>query len=142
MARILFLDIDGVVLHGEALRSGRGNRYLPPEKISHIADVCSRAGAVIVVSSTWRRSDETLDQLRAVGLPVHSDWRTDFGPTYRGDQIGRWLKAHPETEVYAIVDDDDDMLPEQMRHFVQTPFVTGIAQKHVDRLVSILNMAK
>lgn len=35
--RVLFLDIDGVVLHGEGLWSGNGNRYLPPEKVALVA---------------------------------------------------------------------------------------------------------
>lgn len=139
MTRVLFLDIDGVVLHGEGLWSGNGNHYLPPEKVELVAQVCRRAGAVIVVSSTWRRSDQTETDLQAKGLPVHRDWRTDFAGNLRGDQIDRWLKAHPETESYAIVDDDDDMLLEQMPRFVKTPFVTGIAQEHVELLVAILN---
>jgi hypothetical protein len=146
MLKVLFLDIDGVVLSGRELRRTRNSRYLPPEKIAHIAEVCKRAGAVVVVSSTWRYSDETRDALLALGLPLHPDWRTDMpkmqGSLYigarRGSEIAEWLDRHPETASYAIVDDDSDMLPEQLSRFVQTPFDEGIRSEHVERLVSIL----
>lgn len=149
MSRVLFLDIDGVILSGEELWASRNNRYLPPAKIALVNEVLSRTGAVVVVSSTWRAFDDCLGLLRAAGLTaIHRDWRTDreartSGGIYlgevRGHQIQRWLDAHPEVESYAIVDDDDDMLPSQMPRFVKTPFVTGIAQEHVDALVAALD---
>ncbi len=150
MTRALFLDIDGVVLHGEALWANH-RRYLPAEKIELVAEVCQRAGAVIVVSSTWRAWPETEDRLRSLGLPLHHDWRTDlewcsenglFMGELRGNQIERWLRAHPETESYAIVDDDSDMLAHQMARFIKTPFATGIDREHVEALVAILNTLK
>ena len=148
MTRILFLDIDGVVLHGEALWASGDHRHLPPEKIELVAEVCRRAGAAIVVSSTWRAFEETEHRLRGLGLPVHHDWRTGleyrsasglYIGEVRGNQIERWLTAHPETESYAIVDDDSDMLPHQMPRFVKTPFNTGIDCEHVEALIVILN---
>jgi hypothetical protein len=145
-APILFLDIDGVVLSGQELWRTHNNRYLPPEKVALIREVCDRAGAMIVVSSTWRYSDDTLGQLIAAGLPVHSDWRTPqarregaiFIAETRGWEISRWLVRHPEVTSWAIIDDDSDMLPEQLPRFVQTPFETGVDQKHVERLVGLL----
>lgn len=147
--KVLFLDIDGVVLSGEELWATGNNRYLPPAKIALVNEVLRRTGSLVVVSSTWRCFDECLDLLRAAGLTaIHRDWRTDresrtTGGLYigevRGHQIKRWLDAHPEVDSYAIVDDDADMLPEQMPRFVQTPFVTGIGQEHVERLARMLN---
>lgn len=145
--KVLFLDIDGVVLSGQELWRTRNNRYLPPEKIALVKEVCDRTGAVIVVSSTWRMSDDTEAQLRDAGLPLHDDWRTPFnremrGSLYiadrRGGEIEQWLEQHPEGGAYAIVDDDDDMLGRQIDSFVQTPFETGIDREHVERLVAIL----
>lgn len=147
MAKVLFLDIDGVVLSGEDLWRTGNNRYLPPEKIAMVQEVCDRTGAAIVVSSTWRISDETLNLLRYAGLTTfHPDWRTGKGKKVgniwigciRGDEIADWLREHPEVSTYAIVDDDGDMLPEQLPRFVQTPFVTGLAREHVEALVDRL----
>lgn len=145
--RVLFLDIDGVVLSGEELWRTHDARYLPPHKLAMVKNVCDQAGAVIVVSSTWRYSDTTADQLRAHGLTLHLDWRTPrsklegalFIATTRGSEIYRWLAKHREVERYAIIDDDSDMLPEQMANFVQTQFEIGITKSHVDRLISILS---
>lgn len=144
---VLFLDMDGVVLSGRELWRTGNNRHVPPEKIALIKQVCDQTGAAVVVSSTWRYSDETADILRFHGIPLHPDWRTPFGrqmagslilATTRGSEISKWLARHPEVERYAIVDDDGDMLPEQRPYFVQTPFETGIDQSHADRLAHIL----
>lgn len=145
--RVLFLDMDGVVLSGEDLWASGRNRYLPPDKIALVKEVCDRSGAIIVLSSTWRFSDDTESQLRNSGLCLHRDWRTPmsgrigsiFVGKCRGDEIAGWLVDHPEVESWAIVDDDSDMLPCQLDRFVQTPFVTGIARDHAERLVAILN---
>jgi hypothetical protein len=145
--KVLFLDIDGVVLSGQDLWNTGNNRYLPPEKIALIAEVCEKAGAVIVVSSTWRFSDDTFGALQSLGLPLHPDWRTAMPKMQgliwiaegRGHEIADWLARHPETSAYAIVDDDSDMLPAQAAHFVQTPFEVGIQQSHADALVAILS---
>jgi hypothetical protein len=147
--RVLFLDIDGVVLNGRALWATGNNRHLPPVKIALIREVCDRTGCVIVVSSTWRYSDTTADMLRHAGLPLHADWRTDWRNDYvgslivgqrRGMEIFRWLAKHPDVS-YAIIDDDSDMLPEQRDRFVQTKFEDGVERDHVERLVGIFEQS-
>ncbi len=145
-SRVLFLDIDGVVLSGEELQRTRNRRYLPPSKIALVQEICDRTGATVVVSSTWRLFDETADLLRHAGLTLHPDWRTPRGrqhgslivATTRGSEIARWLARNPLVTDYAIVDDDSDMLPEQMERFVKTPFHTGIERAHVERLVAAI----
>jgi hypothetical protein len=150
MLKALFLDIDGVILSGEDLWRTKNNRYLPPEKIDLVHSICDRTGAAVVVSSTWRCFQDCPDLLAAAGLAhrLHRDWRTDqetrsasgiYRGEARGRQIQRWLDSHPEVSAYAIVDDDSDMLPEQMPHFVKTAFTTGLDGPLADRLVGILN---
>lgn len=150
MLKVLFLDIDGVVLSGEDWGIGKGARYLPPAKIALVKEVCDRAGAVIVISSTWRSDEDLPAQLAHVGLTcLHPDWRTDqewrapnglLMGELRGNQIQRWLDAHPEVGGYAIVDDDSDMLSSQMDHFVHSSFETGITRELADDLVRVLAM--
>lgn len=148
MLRVLFLDIDGVVLHGQALWATKNPRHLPPEKIALVKNVCDRSAAVVVVSSTWRYSDETRDMLLFAGLTLHPDWRTPhrldkigsvIAGQRRGAEIQQWLDAHPEVSSYAIVDDDSDMLPGQMARFVKTTFEEGICREHVERLCTVLH---
>lgn len=152
MRKVLFLDIDGVVLSGEEwYRMGNNRYYLPPEKIDMVRTACDRSGAVVVVSSTWRYSEETRSALINAGLVLHPDWRTpraklgDSGlliAVTRGTEIAQWLAEHPEISTYAIVDDDSDMLPEQFSRFVHTSSQEGLQQSHVDRIVGILNNAR
>lgn len=143
---VLFLDMDGVVLHGDALHATGNNRHIPPEKIALVREVCERTGCRVVVSSTWRFSDETRDLLLHHGIPLHPDWRTDCKADMvgsiligqqRGVEIFRWLAKHSNVN-YAIIDDDSDMIPEQLPRFVRTRFSDGIERHHVEQLVAIL----
>lgn len=148
MIRVLFLDMDGVVLSGDDLAATGNRRHIPIDKINLVNAVCSKAGAVVVLSSTWRHFNDARKMIAATGVPFHADWRTPLAREMvgsiitgqqRGAEIAQWLKVHPEVSSYAIVDDDSDMLPSQYSRFVQTLFATGINQTHADRLVEILN---
>ncbi|CAN5571403.1 hypothetical protein BH10PSE14_BH10PSE14_06130 [soil metagenome] len=150
MMRILFLDIDGVLMCEEEYRAGGGvKNQFPGKRAPLILDVCRRAGAVIVVSSTWRHGNDTRDLFISHGFPLHSDWRTPLNERttagglllgeLRGHEIKHWLDAHPEVESYAIIDDDSDMLPEQLPWFCKTTFPEGVTADHVDILVEMLN---
>ena len=57
----------------------------------------------------------------------------------RGDEIQEWLDEHPEVEKYAIIDDDDDMLPEQEENFFQTDFQTGLTDEIAKKVIKHLN---
>ena len=43
---------------------------------------------------------------------------------------------------YAILDDYDDMLPEQMPHLVQTNYEVGISQEDAEKVIEILEAAE
>lgn len=67
----------------------------------------------VVVSSTWRFTAEVeiFKILGPLGYDVlHVDWRTDKSTTIttRGKEIEKWLKRHPETKSYLILDDGTD----------------------------------
>ena len=47
----------------------------------------------------------------------------------RGEEIQMWLMLHPEVEQYAILDDDDDMLPDQLPNLFQTSSTVGITEE-------------
>src|SRR3546814_6841131 len=95
------------------------------------------------------------DRLLAAGFKgiFHEDWRTRFHGELpdrwrnrrRGGEIAEWLSRHPEVSVYAIVDDDSDMLPEQRHAFVQTRFEDGIApdrsEEHTSELQSLMRIS-
>ena len=130
--KILFLDIDGVLNSTRTCVAFGGY----PMELTHIAAfdqvairliqrLCDSAGVQIVLSSAWRLHCHFKDAGEALGLPIIDRTPSGMGP--RGREIQDWLDAQPEpVECYAIIDDDGDMLPEQLAHFVKTDGHEGI----------------
>ena len=120
--------------------------------------LCSKHTAHIVISSTWRhfaditgRSPNQFKNLLFDNLTdgkltdlLHDDWKTvdlhRFNhDTVRGDEIAEWLGRHPEVTNYAIIDDDPDMLPAQLSHFIHVNGVNGLQfedYKSIDRILA------
>ena len=100
--RVVFLDIDGVLVHDKTVGRGRGQRgmwyyteQIDPQCANRLADICQAAGAKVVLCSAWRRDPLAVSAvakvLRGSGLR-----RTDLiGVTGRRDirQGGRHLPA-------------------------------------------------
>jgi hypothetical protein len=58
----------------------------------------------------------------------------------RGSEIQGWLLLHgDDVSRYVIIDDMDDILPEQQSHFVQTDPEVGITNDDVKKIVHLLN---
>ena len=58
----------------------------------------------------------------------------------RGEEIKEWLMKHAKrVSSYAIIDDMDNMLPEQQSHFVQSNPEVGITEGDADTIITILN---
>lgn len=142
--RVLFLDIDGVLLAGRHWRSGeRRPGTVPRDTVEMLNVLCDDTQCRVVVSSTWRRDFNCRQILREAGFrgDFHAEWRTPVNGSCRGDEIALWLSGNPDVTSYAIIDDDSDMLPEHAPVFVQTAFEDGIQREHVERLASILKAA-
>lgn len=55
-------------------------------------------------------------------------------------EINGWLSEHKRSVAqYAILDDVDDMLPNQESHFVQINLIVGITEQDADAVITILN---
>ena len=58
----------------------------------------------------------------------------------RGEEIKEWLSKHGKRiSNYVIIDDMDNMLPEQQSYFVQTNPEVGITKEDSGKAISILN---
>lgn len=143
--RILFLDVDGVLNHKGIFYLDRQENMLCDIAVNRLRMLINLTGAKVVLSSSWRGMPINEGYLREAGVMAlcHEDYRTKRlnhqTDTRRGDEIQEWLDRHPEVKVYAIVDDDNDMRPEQQQFFVQTSFDNGgLIDTHVSRLVSLL----
>lgn len=144
--KVLFLDIDGVLNSHRSIYAFNGCPHgFTPEHMAlfdHVAiglvrKLCQETGAVIVLSSSWRLLHATKEVAAGLNLPVID--RTPSLTGNRGQEIAAWLAEHPSVTVYAIVDDDSDMLESQRAHFVQTSHEDGLQFRDYQALLRVLN---
>lgn len=146
MNKYLFLDIDGVLNHGDWFASDGYKRnqsnweisMFDPECVARLNIIMEKTNAELVISSSWR----SMRDLKQILVNVGIDW--DFKVTphadviypdldpirdldnddiryWRGSEIKWWLDHNcDEPYTYCILDDDADMLNEQINNFVMT----------------------
>ena len=152
--KVLFLDFDGVInAHHATPEMWRGMLGLSPRLAALVCGIVAQTGCKIVLSSSWRHSDDWMEAARdQAGLDLN-----DFisvtpdrrGLTSRGTEIKEWLDerarmAAMDSSVeavthYAILDDNSDMLEEQKPHFFQTQWNVGITQEIAQRVIAHLS---
>jgi hypothetical protein len=162
--KILFVDFDGVL---NSDRYFEGNEYveyrksvnegsetynhsfhLDPSAIELLNGLMNDIYDLrIVISSTWKRYGR-LDECKSylgergfthVGKIIGAT--PDLSDVMRGQEIREWCIAHiGEFENYCIVDDNDDMLPEQLPYFVQTDSRVGLTVKDIEKIKQILKI--
>ncbi len=113
--------------------------------IERLDELCDQADAHVVLSSTWRRGEDALRQIRRLlaargfSRPRRIIGRTPVMPGHpRGEEIQAWLGRHPEVTSFVILDDDADMGP-LMDRLVQTSFYHGgLQREHTERAYQLL----
>lgn len=127
-----------------------------PESVGLLNKIINETNASIVVSSSWRigRSIEELKELfnsvgiegEIIGKTPSSLPRSKYGETVRGDEIKLWLSIfegsfntenfkNKGTVNYVILDDDNDMLPEQRDNFFRTDFMLGLTEEKANLII-------
>lgn len=141
--KIIFLDVDGVLINREACRAGFGK--VDPECVRLVNKLTEETGAAIVLSSCWRMG------LNAVECrELLSNWGITgevLGPTphdydqIRGQEIATWLSDYQrsrDVESFVIIDDDADM-GELLPRLVRTRFEAGFTAKDCARAIQLLS---
>lgn len=148
ISRIVFLDYDGVVNTPMWNEQGTHCSYGFPgdgkvnnfQAVQWLSEACQKFHFDIVVTSTWRLDENYKECLINAGLRHGIEIRGKtprLKDKTRGDEIQHYIDAHPEIEYYIIVDDEDDLLPNQMNNFIQTDGDVGFALKDFRRFEEI-----
>ena len=142
--KYLFLDIDGVLNSVSWYREewSKNHAYpqgdFDPKCVELVNRIVEETGCKVVVSSSWRTESNLQSIFDKVGLEFKIHSITPFG-SHRGCEIQEWLDSQTEPYVYAIVDDDRDMLSHQRKYFIKTNTAIGITDEDVRHIINILN---
>jgi hypothetical protein len=161
MRKIIFLDIDGVLSPRWWDSDKQSDNYgclFDAKAVANFAKIIEKTDAEIVVSSSWKLMgfQALQDMWKGRKLPgkiidITPDYMSDellmkedsTNVDYlfeRGSEIQGWLLLHgDDVSRYVIIDDMDDILPEQQSHFVQTDPEVGITESDVKKVVRLLN---
>ena len=161
MTKVIFLDIDGVLnpkWWDSDKQSDNYGRLFDAKAVANLSKIIEETEADIVISSSWKNIGlvELQNMWRDRGLPgklvdITPDYMSDelllkedssnMDYLYeRGSEIQGWLLLHgDDVGRYVIIDDMDDILPEQLSHFVQTDPEFGITIDDVKKIVHLLN---
>jgi len=148
--KIVFLDIDGVLVNRKSLLFASGMRAAGnADCVAALNRITDETGAFIVVSSTWRMAGlmqikEILKSwgVKAEVLGLAPDLTRRRGAIYtateRGDEIQEWLDTsiYP-VESFVILDDDSDM-KHLLNRLVRTKFEVGLTEQDATRAISFL----
>lgn len=156
--RVVFLDFDGVICHHGYNPNG-GLLRPDPARVELINEICHRTGAVVCVSSSWRKGTPVADLWRTLhdagfeGSVVGKTPELEsafphsslFRAVERGEEILSWLalpRLYPITS-YVAIDDDRDRGPisEFRWVWVKDGMRDGIQRAHVEAAVNALEVA-
>ncbi len=160
--RVIFLDFDGVLNSNQFRTQGGGHGFgvqqIDPAAAARLEKIVRATGAKIVVSSSWRHiwtTEQIAEMLEQVGAERAGRAvidRTPSGLGNRGQEIQEWLDLDPErsavnpdhepVQSYVILDDDNDMTPEQQPRLVHVNPQRGLTDQDVAEAISILRMGR
>lgn len=116
--KLLFVDVDGVLNHEETQGWEHGHwNVLDDACIARLKSIVARTGTKLVLSSTWRASEEGVAALVMKGLEFVGRTPVAWGRKPRKDEILKWLQeVYPNSlgwnntiiQKLAVVDDDVD----------------------------------
>lgn len=148
--RILFLDIDGV-LNSDIYDRNKGETdgNIDISRLPLLKALIDETDAKIVLSSSWREhwekeegllspvGQELIETFKRAGIEI-----SDKTPVMssRREEISFWLSCHPETESFAIFDDNIFGWGKLSDHVVKTNNRKGrgLEEEHIKKAKNIL----
>lgn len=159
MRKVLFLDIDGVLNTKHWDRNASIDQYgyvFDPIAVTNLGKIVEESCADIVISSSWKGMGfaKLCEMWKNRKLPgkivgitpdimdesvVNIEFDNNELMCSRGCEIKAWLiQQRGDVTNYAILDDVDDVLPEQQSHFVWIDPDTGITKDNSVQAIMIL----
>jgi len=110
---------------------------IAPRCLDLLNEITDKTGAVIVISSTWRKNHNIrfFVEKGITGQIIGKTPVLDNKP--RGIEIDSWLQDHPEYTRFVILDDDNDMA-HLTNHLIQTDTENGLTRKETDEILKKL----
>jgi hypothetical protein len=160
--KIIFLDIDGVLVNRASFRLPRiqCEKYTAtycaahPVCVENLNHIVTETGAKMVISSVWRMYGiSTMRELfkhwgvaaTIIGKTpdlVHAENGIHIG-VERGHEIQAWMDSYTRNpiESFVIIDDDSDM--NGLRHrLIRTEFEDGLTEANAERAIKMLNIGE
>lgn len=148
--KVIFLDFDGV-LNSERYFHAHGYEglMLDPACLERLKLLVGITDAKIVLSTSWREHwEKEKSNCSAIGLEMNEIFKkyglkifdkTPFSGIDRESDIEEWLKRHPKTSNFVVLDDrilDSAVI---RGHFVKTdPYLYGFHDSALENAVLIL----
>ena len=165
MRKVIFLDIDGVLntkwWYTQMDKNTPKDKYgyaFDPNAVANLKKILDETGADIVISSSWKcmglsQLEEMWEEINLPGkivgitpnsvsdeLLLNADIDNIELFHIRGTEIREWLRKNSKrVSHYVILDDMDNMLPEQQDHFVWIDPDIGITDGNAVQAIMTLN---
>ncbi|SFT59754.1 hypothetical protein SAMN05421857_1965 [Chryseobacterium formosense] len=158
--RITFIDIDGVLNNAEYYKNKslhshhKETSHFDSNNVNALNRIVESTGAKIVISSAWKLL-KTLDEIKnlfndigikaeIIGATESLHYKDTFELAPRGLEILKWIRDHHKSlegglENYVIIDDEDDILDIQERHFFHIDDTIGLTDQNADAIIEFLN---
>lgn len=149
--KVVFLDIDGVLVNRRSLKERSGLRAVADNKCVYALNhVTTSTGAVIVLASSWRFCG--LEEMRLI--LAHWGVRAELigctpdltippptrGALYlgvpRSREIQAWMDENGRPDSFVILDDDPDADVDGRQ--IRTQFEVGLTEANAHRAIAIL----
>lgn len=128
--RILFLDIDGVLVSYKKLKDRHpedNENYFEQEAVEALNALIDKYDLKVVISSSWRNCRGHMDDLQNIFnlRGVKCELIDDTGwflspPNARGREIKNWIDKNGEPEFYIILDDEVEGIKPILNNWYRT----------------------
>jgi len=165
MKKLIFLDIDGVL----AVPVESHAWGLSDELQTRLGEILNTTGAMIVMSSSWRKETVHDTKLymasrgfqfcdKIIGVTIRAYHYLERGAGVhlsipRGVEIKQWIDTNIHSNMgkdwkkldlgvdfnYVILDDDTDMLLEQKSKYINVDGILGLTAANATMAIKILN---